>query len=77
MTSPHKPPTATSDPVDLALGRARRFLSRIKHEPFVAIVVDRGKSKVDIFHTTGIDLEKIQAIREVLDELEETLKNDE
>lgn len=62
-----------SDPIDLALRRAQRFIKRIKHEPFVAILVGPDRSQVDIFHTIGIDREKIQAIRRVLDELEATL----
>ena len=68
-----EPPEPRSDPADLALRRAHRFLRRIKHEPFVAIVVDRGVDKVDVFHTTGIDLPKINAIRRILDELENRL----
>lgn len=58
---------------DIALRRAQRFLRRIKHEPFIAIVVDEGRENVSVFHTTGIDHVKIQAIRDILDELEQTL----
>lgn len=60
-------------PADLALVRAQRFLRRIKEQPFVALVVDEGEQQVQVYHTTGIDRDKLAAIRRMLDELEATL----
>lgn len=57
----------------MALQRARRFLRRVKHQPFLAIVIDEGRDKVHVYHTTGIDHEKIAAMRLMLDELEARL----
>lgn len=53
--------------------RARKFMRRLKHGPFLAFVIDEGKDRVHYFHTEGIDHTDIGAIRAMLDELEAKL----
>jgi hypothetical protein len=49
------------------------MLKRMKHGPFIALVIDEGRDRVSIMHTTGIDSDKIEACRLLLDELEASL----
>lgn len=62
-----------TDPVDLALMRARRAIRKMKHSPFIAVIVDQGTDKVDLIHTAGISREDIATARGMLDALEASL----
>lgn len=59
---------------DMEFARAKRFLNRLRSQPFIAILVDAEKDEVRMY-VKGVDVNgsTLRRMRELLDELEDQM----
>ena len=56
-------------PADLELRRSRRFLRRLRDNPFAAVVVDAHTGECETYYSPGMTQAQIDALRKMLDDL--------